>query len=55
MSKLILLFSGSYFKELYVQWNKLKAVIVYISWCTLDINLSVDNRNLLDKVLKLHC
>ena len=55
MSRLILLGSGSYFKGLYVQWNKLKAVIVFISRCTLDINISIDNRSLLDEVLQLHC
>ena len=34
-----------------MQWNKLKAVMLkFISWCTLDINVSIDNYSL----LKLH-
>ena len=34
-----------------MQWNKLKAVMLrFISWCTLDINVSIDNCSL----LKLH-
>ena len=51
MSRLILSGNGSYFKGLYVQWNKLKAVIIkLISWCTVDINISIENCSL----LKLH-
>ena len=43
--------NDSCFKGLYVQWNKLKAVMLkFISWCTLDINISIDNCGL----LKLH-
>ena len=38
MSRLILSGNGSYLKGLYVQWNKLKAVMfMFTSWCTLDI------------------
>ena len=34
-----------------MQWNKLKAVMLrFISWCTLDIHISIDNCRL----LKLH-
>ena len=34
-----------------MQWNKLKAVMLkFISWCTLDIHISIDNCSL----LKLH-
>ena len=34
-----------------MQWNKLKAVMLkFISWCTLDIHISIDNCGL----LKLH-
>ena len=43
--------NSSYFKGLYVHWNKLKAVMLkFISWCTLDKNTSIDNCSL----LKLH-
>ena len=51
MSMLILSDNGSYFKGLYVQWNKLKALVLkLIGWCALDINISIDNYS----VLKLH-
>ena len=34
-----------------MQWNKLKALMLkFIGWCTLDINISIDNCSL----LKLH-
>ena len=34
-----------------MQWNKLKTVMhKFIGWCSLDINISIDNRSL----LKLH-
>ena len=47
--------NGSHFKGLYVQWNKLKAVMLkFKSWCTLDINISFDNCSLLKQHLKLY-
>ena len=51
MSRLILSGNGSYLEGLYVQWNKLNAVMLkFIGWCTLDINISMDSCSL----LKLH-
>ena len=42
MSGLILSGNGSYFKGLYVKWDKLKAVMFkIINRCTLDINISI--------------
>ena len=43
MSRLILSGNGSYF-----EWNTLKAVMLtFSSWCTLDINIAIDNCSLL--------
>ena len=51
MSRLILSGNGSYLEGLYVQWYKLKTVMLkFIGWCTLDIKISMDNCSL----LKLH-